>query len=453
MPSISIPADSSAAEAASDPKPKVRFGDMFRTADGRNHLFTFVLVSTLFALWGFCNGQLEVLNKKFQDALQVSIAWSTLVQFVTFIGYGIMAIPAGMLTRKFGYKGGIIIGLGLVALGAFWFYPATHIATYPAFLLGLFVIACGLACLETVANPYTTVLGPPQAAHTRINLAQSANGFGVVLGPIVGGGFLLSATGVADTSIENLYLPYFLIGGVVTVLAIIFAFSRVPEVQEKGEVVAAGTSLWRRRHLVFAVVTQFFYVGAQIAVWSLFINYVVAETPAMTAGMAGFFPDGWTFEREGLWYVSDRGASRFFGLGGLGLFFVGRLFGTMVVRTFGAQRTLALYAFINAVLMGLMVLRLGWFSVGALFLSFFFMSIMFPTIFSLGIHGLGEQTKKASSFIVMAIAGGGVFPFLNGLISGRVNMAAGFVVPMVCFGVVLWYALSWERLERASRTA
>ena len=163
MPSISIPADSSA-DAAPAAKAKVRFSDMFRTADGRNHLFTFVLVSTLFALWGFCNGQLEVLNKKFQDALQVSIAWSTLVQFVTFIGYGVMAIPAGMLTRKFGYKGGIIIGLGLVAVGAFWFYPATRIATYPVFLLGLFVIACGLACLETVANPYTTVLGPPHAA-------------------------------------------------------------------------------------------------------------------------------------------------------------------------------------------------------------------------------------------------------------------------------------------------
>jgi MFS transporter, FHS family, L-fucose permease len=452
MPSISIPADS-AAEDSAPARPKVRFSDMFRTADGRNNIVTFILVSTLFALWGFCNGQLEVLNKKFQDALQVSIAWSTLVQSVTFIGYGIMAIPAGMLTRKFGYKGGIIIGLGLVALGAFWFYPATHIATYPVFLLGLFVIACGLACLETVANPYTTVLGPAEAGHTRINLAQSANGFGVVLGPIVGGGFLLSATGVADTSIENLYVPYFIIGGVVTVLAIIFALSRVPEVKEPAVQAVAGASLWKRRHLVFAVLAQFFYVGAQIAIWALFINYLVVETPAMSAGMASFFPDGWTFQKEGLWYVSDRGASRFFGLGGLGLFFVGRLVGTMVVRSFGAQRTLAVYGFINAALMALMVLRLGWISVGALFLSFFFMSIMFPTIFSLGIHGLGEQTKKASSFIVMAIAGGGIFPFLNGLISGKINMAAGFVVPLICFLVVAWYALSWERLERASRTA
>jgi FHS family L-fucose permease-like MFS transporter len=451
MPSISVPVDSSAAVPPA--KIKVRFQDMFRTADGRNHLFTFALVSTLFALWGFCNGQLEVLNKKFQDSLQVSIFWSTAVQFVTFVGYGIMAIPAGLLTRKFGYKGGIIIGLALVALGAFWFYPATRLANYPAFLLGLFVIACGLACLETVANPYTTVLGPPHAAHTRINLAQSANGLGVVIGPIVGGGLLLSATGVADTSIDNLYLPYFLIGGVVTLLAILFAIARVPEVEEKGVEVPAGSSLWARRHLVFAVVAQFFYVGAQICVWALFINYVVVETPAMSAGMAGFFPDGWTFERGGQWFVSDRGASRFFGLGGLGLFFVGRLVGTMVVRNFGAQRTLAVYASINAVLMGLMVLRLGWLSVGALFLSFFFMSIMFPTIFSLGIHGLGEHTKKASSFIVMAIAGGGIFPPLNGLISGKVNMAAGFVVPMICFAVVIWYALSWERLERASRAA
>jgi FHS family L-fucose permease-like MFS transporter len=452
MPSISVPVESSAATVP-PAKVKVRLQDMFRTTDGRNHVFTFILVSTLFALWGFCNGQLEVLNKKFQNSLQVSIAWSTLVQSVTFIGYAIMAIPAGKLTRRFGYKGGIIIGLSLVAGGALWFYPATHIATYPVFLLGLFVIACGLACLETVANPYTTVLGPPQAAHTRINLAQSANGFGVMLGPIVGGSFLLSATGVADTSIDNLYKPYFVIAGVVVLLAIAFAASKVPEIEERGVPVAAGTSLWGRRHLVFAVVAQFFYVGAQIAVWSLFVNYMVAETPAMSQSLASVFPSGWTYEKAGAYHVTEGGAANFLGFGGYGLFFLGRLVGTGVVRNLGPQRTLAFYATINALLMGAIVLRIGWLSVGALFLSFFFMSIMFPTIFSLGIHGLGEHTKRGSAYIVMAIGGGGVFPFLNGWISQHVNMAAGFVVPLVCFAVVLWYAMSWERLERASRGA
>src|SRR5947207_3717470 len=158
---------------------------MCRTADGNSPLVVFVLVSTLFGMWGFCNGQLEVLNRQFQNSLHVTIAESTFVQFVNFIGYAIMAIPAGMLTQRYGYKGGIMIGLGLVAAGAFWFIPATRIDTFPAFLAGLFIIAFGLACLETVANPYTTVLGPPEGAAARINLAQTCHGLGVTLGPLV----------------------------------------------------------------------------------------------------------------------------------------------------------------------------------------------------------------------------------------------------------------------------
>src|SRR5688500_12527747 len=162
-PPIAPPATAVSGRPAAVPERKIPFGQLFRTADGHNHVITFLLVSTLFGLWGFCNGQLDTLNKHFQNSLGVSIALSTLVQFVTFIGYAIMAFPAGMLTRKFGYKGGILIGLGLVAAGAFWFIPATRIGTYAAFLTGLFIIAFGLACLETVANPYATVLGPPQA--------------------------------------------------------------------------------------------------------------------------------------------------------------------------------------------------------------------------------------------------------------------------------------------------
>lgn len=449
MPSISVPVDQPPADGKG--AQKLSFGEMFRAVDGRSHLFTFVLVSTLFGLWGFSNGQLEILNKKFQDALHLSIAQSTLVQSVTFIGYGLMAIPAGLLTRRFGYKGGIIIGLAFVAAGAYWFIPATRIATYPAYLAGLFIIACGLACLETVANPYTTVLGPPQAAAARINLAQSCNGLGVMLGPIVGGSFVLSSTGEADRSLDNLYIPYLLIGVVVTVLGVIFALSKVPDIVEKGVEVKGGAALGKRPHLVAAVLTQFCYVGAQIALWALFINYIRSEAPGMSAGVGQAFPDGWTFPRDGSYFFTDLGASRLLSVA-FACFLLGRITGSMALRTFSAHRTLAVYGLINTVLMALVVLRLGWISVFALMGANFFMSIMFPTIFSLGIHGLGEETKRASSFIVMAIAGGGIFPFLNGWISGK-SMALGFIVPLICFGVVAAYGFNWPKLEARSRGA
>ena len=452
MPSISVPAGSSA-DAAPASKSTVGFVDMFRTADGRNHLVTFALVSTLFALWGFCNGQLDVLNKHFQASLNVSRAGSAFVQFANFIGYFVMAIPSGILARRFGYKGGIIIGLALVAIGAFWFIPATRIGTFPAFLAGLFILASGLAFLETVANPYTTVLGPTQGAAARINLAQSCNGLGVMLGPIVGGSFILSDTAEANRSNENLYIPYLGVGIVVTVLAVIFAVSRVPDIEEKAIESTAGSSLWRRPHLVWAVVAQFFYVGAQIAIWAFFINYIVSETPALSAGMASALPDGWTYQKEGAYFVTDRGASRLFGLGAFGLFLIGRITGSFALRTFSPQRTLALYGIINVLLMAMVMAPLGWMSVAALFGSFFFMSIMFPTIFSLGVHGLGEHTKKASAYIVMSIVGGALLPFPTGWIADQTSMAMGFAVPLVCFAVVFWYALSWERLERRSRTA
>jgi FHS family L-fucose permease-like MFS transporter len=439
-------------QAGESPKGKVGVSEMFRTTDGRNQVITFLLVCTLFGLWGFSNGQLDTLNKHFQNSLKVSIFWSTLVQFSTFIGYAFMALPAGMLIRKFGYKGGIIIGLGLMALGDFWFFPATRIGEYWAFLLGLFVIACGLACLETAANPYTTVLGPPQAAAARINLAQSTNGIGVLLGPIVGSFFYLSKTGEPNLSNDKLYLPYVGLGVVVTFLAAIFALSKVPDIEEKGVETASG-SLLARRHFVFAVVAQFFYVGAQIAIWGLFINYLTSKVtmPALSAGVANVLPSDWTF-RDGVGFrVTDYGAGWLFSLGGFGLFSVGRLTGSMALRLFKPQKTLAVYGLMNVLMMLLVVMRLGWLSVAALFASNLFMSIMFPTIFSLGLHGLGAQTKKASSFIVMSIGGGAVFPLLNGWISGKFSLSTGFVVPLLCFGVVMAYALSWEKLEARSR--
>jgi FHS family L-fucose permease-like MFS transporter len=439
------------AEVPEDAKAKVPFSLMFRTADGRNHVFTFLLVCSLFGLWGFSNGQLDTLNKHFQHSLKVDIFWSTLVQFATFIGYAAMALPAGMLIKRFGYKGGIIIGLGLMAMGDFWFFPAVRIGEYWAFLVGLFVIACGLACLETAANPYTTVLGPPPAAAARINLAQSTNGIGVLLGPIVGSAFYLSKTGVPNISNDKLWMPYVGLGVVVTILAIIFAVSKVPDIEQASEAGARG-HLAGKRHFVFAVVAQFFYVGAQIAIWGLFVNYLTSpDMPALGQGLAAVLPSSWTFRDGTVFHITDFGAGLLFSLGGFGLFSVGRFTGAMALRVFRPQNTLAIYALLNVVMMALVVARLGWLSVAALFASNLFMSIMFPTIFSLGLTGLGEQTKKASSFIVMSIGGGAIVPPVNGWISTHYGLSTGFVAPLICFAAVAAYALSWERLEQRSR--
>ena len=209
-------------------------GSLFKTADGRNLFITFALVTSLFLLWGFCNGMIDILNKHFQDSLHINKEQSGLVQFANYLAYFLMAIPAGLIARKFGYKGGILVGLSLIAAGAFWFIPAVNIGAYWAFLLGLFVIAAGMTCLETIANPYTTVLGPPESGATRINIAQTINGGGWILGPIVGGHFVFSGGEGANAN-AGLSTPYLGIGIFVAILLVIFIFSKVPDLHAEDE--------------------------------------------------------------------------------------------------------------------------------------------------------------------------------------------------------------------------
>src|SRR5450631_856051 len=209
-------------------------GGLFRTADGKNLAITFVLITSLFLLWGFCNGMIVILNKHFQDTLRINKEQSGLVQAANYLAYFLMAIPAGLIAKKFGYKGGILVGLTLIAAGAFWFVPAVHIGAYWAFLLGLFVIAAGMTCLETIANPYATVLGPPESGPTRINIAQTTNGLGWILGPIVGGHFVFSGGDGANAN-AGLTTPYLGIGIFVALLLAIFAVSRVPDLHAEDE--------------------------------------------------------------------------------------------------------------------------------------------------------------------------------------------------------------------------
>ena len=498
---------------------------LFVMPDGSTLTFTFFLVASLFLLWGFCNGMIDTMDKHFQDQLHLTKAQSAWVQFAHYMGYALMALPAGLLTRRLGYKGGIIFGLFLVSAGGFWFVPATHISQFWAFLLGVCLIAMGLTVLETVANPYTTVLGPKEYGPTRINLAQSFNGVGWMLGPYIGGKFFYSEGGV-EVAHGQLYIPYVGVGCIVLVLAALFFFARVPDIKVEDEyhtdeaapravvkpshpglifmfmflnVVALGLSLylvcntilpalgigrqpifyltwsiaglvllsapglfsaakktsehsiWAHPHFAGATLAQFLYVAAQAGIFSFFINYVISEMPAVSERIAHMWPISGHATQDGdHWKVAEQGASAIQGFVAFGLFTAGRFVGSALLKRTAAHRLLGTYCVINMLLCGVVMLKLGWISVAAVFGTFFFMSIGFPTIFALGIHGLGSQAKKrASAFIVMSITGGALMPKIMGHLGDVYNMSIAFLMPMCCFLLMALYSFSWGKLSRS----
>lgn len=273
---------------------------MFVTDDGKNVMFTFMLVSSLFLLWGVCNGMIDVMDKHFKDELNLTLSQTANVQWAHYLGYFLMSLPAGWLASKLGYKGGIIIGLLMVAAGGLWFIPAMHIAKFWAFLTGVCFIASGLTFLETIANPYTTVLGPPRYAATRINLAQSCNGIGWILGPILGGIFFYSkdASG-QSTGSETLWIPYAAIAAVVTVLAVVFYFAEVPDIKAEDDyhlddsAPGVSRSVWTHPHFVLAILAQFVYVAAQAGIFSFFIIYMTSEMPDIPSFWREKAPSDW----------------------------------------------------------------------------------------------------------------------------------------------------------------
>ena len=393
---------------------------------GKSYLVPFILITSLFLLWGFAHGLLDVLNKHFQGVFTMTKAESGLVQFSTYIAYFLMALPAGAFMKRYGYRKGIIMGLLLFAIGAFGFIPAAFLHSATPFLIALFVIACGLCILETAANPYSTILGPPASAAQRLNLSQSFNGLGWILGPLVGG---LLIFGASEGDSMALTKPYILVGGIVLFVALLFFFTKLPEIkpEEEEEVTAIveekpAASLWKRRQFVRSVVAQFCYCAAQTGIFGFFINYVTEMDPG----------------------ISNLRASRILAFGGMALFMIGRLSGSFTMKWLAPGRLLTWYSLLSAVCMALVVASVGTLSLYALYLSFFFMSIMFPTIFALGLEGMGVYTKKASSYIVMGVVGGAFSPMLMGYI-GEENMALGFIVPLIAFLYILYFAIKCNR--------
>ena len=437
---------------------------MFQLADGKNMLFTFLLVSSLFLLWGICNGMIDVMDKHFQNQLNLSKAQSANVQLAHYLGYFLMALPAGWLAKKWGWKGGIIAGLLLVAAGGFWFLPASHIqasaesgnvspnTAFVAYLFGVCAIAAGLTFLETVANPYTTVLGPARYAATRINLAQSCNGVGWIFGPIIGAQYFYSKD-------PQIYVPYVAVAFIVIALALVFKFSYVPDIKNEADYgldenkPAVSHSLLKRPHFLMAVAAQFFYVAAQAGVFGFFINSMTVDTKTGFT-MVPVIPESWgtgllksLFEtgKDGLLHISDSGAAKLASVAFI-CFLLGRISGAILLKKISAHKILGLYGVFNVIVCLLIFANLGWISVFSVFLSYFFMSIMYPTIFALGIFGLGEKTKKASSFIVMAIMGGAILPKAMGAVADKYDMCHGFIVPACCFAFVAFYAFAWPKL-------
>lgn len=388
-----------------------------------NLRWAFMLVTSLFFMWGLSYGLLDVLNKHFQETLHVTKAQSGLLQAAYFGAYFLVALPAGYLMDRRGYKAGILVGLCLYALGALLFVPAAGINSFAMFLFALFVIACGLGCLETAANPYATVLGSPEGAERRLNMAQSFNGLGQFIGPMIGGTLFFSATQSSGDQ-SSVKITYVAIAVLVLAIAFLFRRTPLPDIREAEEGVSEGAAqgLWQHRHFSFGVVTQFFYVAAQVGVGAFFINYATEHWHGVS-------------NQHAAWLLSVAMIS----------FMVGRFFSTWLMGRVQAATLLMLYALVNIVLCGVVMLSIDAVSVVALIAIFFFMSIMFPTIFALGVKNMGSHTKRASSFMIMAIVGGAVMPYFMGAIADHHSTAMAYGLPLVCFIVVLFYGMSQRR--------
>ena len=390
---------------------------------GEQYLVPFILITSLFFLWGFAHAILDVLNKHFQELLDITKAHSAFIQAMMYMGYFVMAIPAGLFISRFGYRRGVVFGLLLYGIGSLLFIPGQYYLSFNMFLFALFVIGCGLTFLETAANPYATELGAKETAASRLNFAQSFNGLGCICGPLIGGLLLFSEGGES-----NISLPYTLMGIIVLGVALVFYKIRLPEIvheadeEEVGENGARG--LWSHKLFIFGIISLFCYEIAEISINSFFINYVV--------------DDGW---------MNARDASVVLSFGGLGLFMCGRFAGSWIMRYIRAEKVLFVCAIGTVVSTSLVVLNLGILSLIALFLGYAFEAIMFPTIFALSLRGLGNYTKRASSYLMMSPIGGAVGPLMMGYVADQTNMSFSFIVPLLSFIVVLLYA--WKVKQRS----
>lgn len=398
----------------------------------QKNTFAIVLITSLFFLWGFALNLNPILIPHLKKACQLTDTQSALIDSASYFAYFLFAIPAGIFMKRYGYKGGIIFGLLLFAVGAFLFYPAAASRSYAFFLAALFIIASGLTFLETAANPYVTVLGDPKTGTQRLNFAQSFNGLAAFSAPLIGGTFILSGKVLSakeeaamSASELNNYLnqealsvqtPFLIIGAVVLIVAIFLWKTNLPEIKEDDSLDAEG-SIFKEKNLIMGVLAQFFYVGAQVCISSFFIRFL-----GKVSGIG---------EISSAYYLS----------GALLGFMIGRFFGTFLMKFIAPPKLLGAYSVIVIALLVIVVMNSGLVAVYALVAVQFFLSIMFPTIFALSVMGLGSKTKEGSSLVIMSIVGGAIFPVIMGQVSDSTNIQISYLVPAACLLVVLYFAI------------
>lgn len=416
----------------------------------RRFLAPLALITSLFFLWALGVNLNDILIPRMKQAFGLNDFQSSFIQVAFFGGYFLAAFPAGWLMERIGYKKGILTGLLLCATGALLFVPASMIGLYRFFLVALFVMACGQSFLEVASNPYVTILGPPGSSERRLNFAQSFNAVGAVAAPLIGTAFIL--TGVTRTPVQlgalsaievhayraevasSVKLPYLVIAGIFIFMAILIALVHLPDVTEKAAPVdhekiiqPPRGSVFAQTHLVKGVAAQFFYVGAQVGVASFVIRFAQHTVPWMTARLAAYYLLGHQIG-----------------------FMVGRFAGSAMMRRIAAPRLLAAFTGGSLICVTVALLATGIVPVWAVVLIGFFHSIMFPTIFALSIKNLGALTKRGSSLLVMAIIGGAVFPAIMGRISDASNIQVAFLVPLVCYAYIFYFAVSGYRPKGVS---
>jgi FHS family L-fucose permease-like MFS transporter len=387
----------------------------------RRFLVTFIFVTSLFFLWGTALSMSDVLNKHFQTVLHLSKAESGLIQFSVFGAYFLMSIPAGLFMKRFGYKAGVLLGLFLFASGTFLFVPAANQSSFGLFRIALFILGCGMATLETVAHPFVAELGDQRTSDRRINFSQAFNAIGTMIGPALGTYFLLKSLQGHGQDLSAVRTLYSSIGIVIAVIAIAFSFVKLPvlsTVQPSAAGMASTSlglrSLFKQRHFVWAVIAQFFNVGAQAGTWAFFINY-------------GHEKMSFSNEQAGNYMVLF-----------MGMMVLGRITGTFLMKLVAPNNILAGFAAGNILMCLLVAFDLGWASFIALLMINFFFSIMFPTIFSLGLKNLGSQRQRGSSFIAMGVGGGAFFPLLMGLVANQ-DVAKAYLLPIICYVVIFLF--------------
>lgn len=421
-----------------------------KNSETSSYTIPFILVTSLFFLWGLANSLNGSLVKQFQTALDLQRWQANIVETAFYFGYFAMALPAGYVMKKMGYKAGIIMGLVLYAAGAFLFYPAAEVRVYSFFLAALFLIASGIAFLETAANLYVTVLGDPDKGDFRLNLAQSFNGMSIILGPIIGGLFIFSdkeysremiqalpaaeAEAIRVSQATSVQMPYLIIGVIVALVALLFVFTKMPELEseEKSKSKITIGSLLKRKHLVLGILAQFLNLGAQVSLWGNFVDLKLdlAKNDNL-----------WLVEK--IYQISDSMSptqiASFHASFAFIIFLLGRFLGTYLMGKIASNKVLGVYAIGSVISVIIAMFGGGLAALIALIAVYFFQSIMFPTIFALSCKGLGEGKKLASSLIIMSIVGGAIIPPLTASLF-KISTVAALSIPLVCFTYIIYYA-------------